>query len=372
LGGLITPAEGWSFSEKYEFLPMAARRKAIALWIERVESRRLLAAAAFIPGSPLSVFRAEATVADPGAIAGVTDPSIIKQGGTYYVFSSGQGIEVRASVDLRHWRELGSVFNAVPAWALAKVPGASGIWAPDISFFAGAYHLYYAVSTFGSQRSVIGLATNTTLDPRARGYRWVDRGEVIESRPGRDNFNAIDPNIITGDDGSVGLAFGSQWSGIKLLQLDPSTGMPARSQAPGGAVLTARPVPLASRRGAGPIEAPFVLWAGGHYYLFVSFGNCCQGTASTYKIMVGRSDSLAGPYVDRSGRPMTRGGGTVVLAGSGRFRGPGSCAVLSNGGRDYLVYHAYDAQADGAPTLQIRPLSWTPDGWPIAGDLPFS
>jgi arabinan endo-1,5-alpha-L-arabinosidase len=88
--------------------------------------------------------------------------------------------------------------------------------------------------------------------------------------------------------------------------------------------------------------------------------------------MVGRSSSVTGPYTDRAGRPMTRGGGTLVLAGAGRFRGPGSSAVLSDGGRDVLVYQAYDASNGGTPTLQVRRLSWSPDGWPIAGDPLFS
>jgi arabinan endo-1,5-alpha-L-arabinosidase len=320
------------------------------------------------PPSPTLV-SLPATANDPGAVSGVTDPSLIKQGGTYYLFSSGAGIEIRASNDLTHWSKIGQAFVALPDWARAKVPGVTGIWAPDVSFFNGAYHLYYAVSTFGSQRSVIGLATNTTLDPSQPGYRWVDRGEVIESRPGRDNFNAIDPNVVIdgGGGGNVWLAFGSQWSGIKLLRLDPSTGMAIQGRGP----RSGRPVALASRRSAGPIEAPFVYQKGGYYYLFASFDRCCQGAASTYRIMVGRSSSVTGPYTDRAGRPMTRGGGTLVLAGTGRFRGPGSNAVLSEGGREVLVYQAYDASHGGIPRLQIRPLSWSSDGWPIAGDPLF-
>jgi len=87
--------------------------------------------------------------------------------------------------------------------------------------------------------------------------------------------------------------------------------------------------------------------------------------------MLGRSRSIAGPYVGRDGRPMTRGGGTLVLAGDARDHGPGHNAILSDGGHDYLVYHAYDALNNGIPTLQIRPLSWTSDGWPVVGDPLF-
>jgi arabinan endo-1,5-alpha-L-arabinosidase len=341
---------------------MSSRKTAITPTLEPIEARRLPAPLAIVAQPIAAVL---SPPGDPGAIAGVTDPSLIKQGNAYYLFSSGAGIEIRESADLMHWTPRGEVFDKVPARARAKVPGTSGIWAPDISFFDGEYHLYYAVSTFGGQRSVIGLATNTTLDPSAPGYKWVDRGEVVESRPGRDNFNAIDPNVVIDAGANVWLAFGSQWSGIKLLRLDPTTGLRA-----GGRL--GKLVAIASRPRAEPIEAPFVFQRGGYDYLFTSFDRCCTGAASTYKIMVGRSVSVTGPYLDRSGRPMTRGGGTLVLAGAGRFHGPGSNAVLSVGDRAYLVYQAYDTWNKATPTLQIRPLSWTPDGWPVAGDPLFS
>lgn len=357
---------------------MATRTKSYSPGVEPVEGRQLLAAvggagADMTPRdvNPVPPVQPPRPAEDLGAVVGVTDPSAIKQGDTVYVFSSGPGIDIRASRDLVHWQKVGQVFDRVPDWARARVPGTSGIWAPDVSYAGGEYRVYYAVSTFGGQRSVIGLATNTTLDPTAPGYRWVDRGEVVESRPGRDNFNAIDPNAVTDRQGNAWLAFGSQWSGVKLLRLDPATGKPAA--APGltarsVSARAARPVALASRPSGLQIEAPFLFERGGSYYLFVSFDRCCLGANSTYKIEVGRSATVAGPYLDRSGRPMTRGGGTLVLAGSGRWRGPGSNGVLADGGRDWLVNQAYDALNGGRPTLQVRPLAWTPDGWPVAGD----
>ena len=92
-----------------------------------------------------------------------------------------------------------------------------------------------------------------------------------------------------------------------------------------------------------------------------------MGVSSTYKIMVGRSRSIVGPYLDRSGRPMTRGGGTLVLASNARFHGPGHNEVLADGDTDDLVYHTYDALNQGIPTLQIRPLAWTANDWPVVG-----
>ena len=285
---------------------------------------------------------------------------MIKQGDTYYVFSSGPGIPIRSSTDLIHWSAVGRVFGAeVPAWAEAAVPGATTTWAPDVSFFDGEYHVYYAVSTYGSQQSEIGLATNSTLDPTDPAYQWVDNGPIVASSPGS-RFNAIDPNIFQNGDGTVWLTFGSRWSGIEQLSIDPATGLP--SSLPGTPTKA-----IASRPGGGTIEAPFLFERGGWYYLFVSFGDAANGVKSTYKVMVGRSRSPNGPFVDRSGRPMTRGGGTLVLAGAGRWRGPGSNGVLADGGGDWMVLQAVDAGNQGAETLQVRPLIWTAAGWPVAG-----
>jgi arabinan endo-1,5-alpha-L-arabinosidase len=339
---------------------MPTRTKAIPLEVEHLESRRLLAVDGLkdsLPASPPSW--TTSAVEDSGQVKGVTDPRIIKEGVTYYLFSTGAGIPIHTSTDLAHWSEAGRVFAAIPPWALAQVPGATSIWAPDISYYDRQYHLYYAVSTFGSKRSVIGLATSTTLDPMAPGYEWVDRGEVLASSPRRTDYNAIDPAVAIDDRARVWLAFGSQWSGIKLVRLDPATGKP-QGRHP-------RLIALASRPGSKPIEAAFIFERDGLYYLFVSFDACCMGAGSTYKIMVGRSRSITGPYLDQHGRPMTKGGGTLVLGSNTRYHGPGHNSVLATGDSDDLVYHTYDTRNGGVATLQIRPLAWTPDGWPVVG-----
>jgi arabinan endo-1,5-alpha-L-arabinosidase len=339
--------------------PIAQRRRCRPA-VEGLEGRLVLSAVR--PAVPVVEAPPSAPPADPaGDVIGVTDPSIIHDGGAFYVFSSGVGVPILRSTDLTHWQAAGQVFAEVPAWAQAQVPGAGSIWAPDISYFGGAYHLYYAVSRYGTNRSVIGLATNATLDASSPLYRWVDRGEVIASRPGRSNWNAIDPQVTLDASGTPWLVFGSQWSGIKLAPLDPSTGKLLGGRGRRGLV------GLAHRPGARPIEAPYLVRHDGAYYLFASFDLCCQGAASTYKIMVGRSSRIGGPYVDREGRPMSRGGGTLVLGGEGRYRGPGHNAVLTVGGRSWLVYHTYDALNAGTPRLQIRPLSWGADGWPVVG-----
>src|SRR4029077_7143856 len=114
-----------------------------------------------------------------GDLQGVHDPAIIRQADTYYLFVTngppGNLIPIRCSPDLRTWKLCGYVFAKLPEWATKEIPRARAPWAPDISFFNGRYHLYYAVSSFGSRDSAIGLATNQTLDPKQPNYRWEDQ-----------------------------------------------------------------------------------------------------------------------------------------------------------------------------------------------------
>jgi arabinan endo-1,5-alpha-L-arabinosidase len=301
----------------------------------------------------------------PATLSGDTrvhDPSLIRSGQSYYVFSTGDErglndgtIQIRRSADMAHWELVGTVFEHIPAW-VAKALGSTppNLWAPDISYTGGVYRLYYAGSTFGSNHSVIGLATNTTLDPADPAYQWVDQGMVIESHRA-DNWNAIDPSLASDRDGGQWLVFGSFWDGIKMRRLDSATGKLAADDT--------QLYALASRQG-GAIEAPAILRHGDWYYLFVSFDLCCRGVNSTYNIRVGRSDSIGGPYVDRSGAPMLRGGGELLLKGDERLRGPGGQSVYVDGGSELLVNHVYVVFKNGMPQLQIHALSWTRDGWP--------
>jgi arabinan endo-1,5-alpha-L-arabinosidase len=322
---------------------------------------------------------AGACLAQQGDVERVHDPAIVADGSRFYVFSTGRGIPVRASDDLFTWKLAGHVFDAPPAWAARQYPRSRGQWAPDVHFVpsavnpataragaadrpGGEFRLYYAVSTFGTRRSAIGLATSPTLDPSRPDYRWRDRGAVIHSDDA-DDFNAIDPNLVIDAAGRHWLVFGSFWSGIKARRLDPATGLLSADDT--------KLYALASRPDAGgAIEAPFVVRHDGFYYLFASFDLCCRGVRSTYNVRVGRSRSVTGPYVDVRGREMLAGGGTLVLCSAGHVRGPGHNAILQTGdGRgDFFVHHFYDADHNGRPAMQIRPLLWTEDGWPLVGE----
>ena len=299
-------------------------------------------------------------------LKGTPDPASVQahDGSGYYVFATEAGVSIRHSTDLKTWKKVGRVFDgAVPEWALKLVPGADSIWAPDIQYANGKYWLYYSVSTFGSQRSVIGLATNTTLDVFNSDYRWEDRGLVVESFPEKNDYNAIDPAMFVDRDGRAYLFWGSYWTGIKAAELNAATGKFSTSQPENVAV--------AGRLDAAPtsIEAAFVIRHDDSYYLFSSWDFCCAHEKSTYKVMVGRAKSPLGPYLDKAGKPLSEGGGTLLLMGDERWRGPGHNSVLQTKDGDWLVYHVIDAKAPyRGRQLQIRPLNWTKDGWPQVGE----
>jgi arabinan endo-1,5-alpha-L-arabinosidase len=277
---------------------------------------------------------------------------VAKDRGIYYVFGTGNGLPILTSTDLVHWTHDGQILaGAVPSWAPSTIPGAVNTWAPDISFFDGVWHVYYAVSTFGAKTSAIGFATSPSLaDPT-----WTDHGPVVESNEATP-YNAIDPNIVIAPDGTISLVFGSFNGGIYVVPIDPSTGAPSASS---------EPLPIASRIvTTWGIEGAFVAQHGGYYYLFVSFDDCCRGSDSTYNIRVGRSRSLDGPFLDDRGVPMLAGGGRVVLRSSGTDRGPGHNAVLNDGGTWRLFFHYYDAAEGGTSRLGILPITWTSTGWP--------
>ena len=131
---------------------------------------------------------------------------MIRQAQTYYVFATnrfnGKLLPMFCSPDLKQWKFCGNVFESIPDWALKEIPDARGIWAPDISYSNGEYRLYYSVSTFGSNHSVIGLITNKTLQVDSPDYKWIDQGIVIGSTKS-DDYNAIDPGYFEDNEGNA-------------------------------------------------------------------------------------------------------------------------------------------------------------------------
>ena len=313
-------------------------------------------------------------VTDPDA----HDPVAAWCDGRYYVFTTG--LNVMSSDDLVHWRFEQRVLPDTPQWAKDK--GFRGMpWAPDIQYHDGLWYLYYSYSVFGKNISAIGVATNKTLNPDSPDFGWEDQGMIVESIPGRDEWNAIDANVILDEEGTGWLCFGSFWRGIKMFRLDASLTRMAEPQewyplcrrpegtapviAGGADGLKLDPRGADFDAGNGAVEAPFLFRHGGYYYLFVSYDLCCRGKNSTYNVVVGRAEKVMGPYIDRDGTPLMQGGGTRVVGGDDRYAGAGHCAVVNFGGQDYMFLHGYDAQSDYRSKLLVREISWDADGWPI-------
>jgi arabinan endo-1,5-alpha-L-arabinosidase len=295
-------------------------------------------------------------------LPGAHDPStIIKHKDEYWIFATGRGVSSLRSKDLVHWERGPAVFADPPKWITDVAPTQRGhFWAPDVIENNDEFLLYYSVSAFGKRTSAIALASNPTLDPDDPRYRWTDRGIVIQTNESHD-YNAIDPALARGDDGTLWMAFGSFWSGIKLIQLDPQTGNRIAPDSPLHAIAH-----------KAQIEAVAIYRHDGYFYQFVNWGWCCRGVRSTYNIRVGRSREIIGPYLDREGVDLLQGGGSLLLETQGEMIGPGHPAVFQEGDRFWLSYHFYDAAQNGRSRLAIRPLEWAADGWPRLAGPPIT
>ncbi len=300
----------------------------------------------------------------------VHDPVLACEDGRYYMFTTGFGIGQLTSDDRVSWQPVRGPLDPIPEWAKTAVPGYRGhTWAPDIVRARNRWYLYYSCSTFGKNTSAIGVMTTPTLNPQSPDYGWQDLGMVVRSERGTTDYNAIDPAVILDRRGRPWLAFGSFWDGIQLVRLKKDMRTPvgkprtvARRRAP--KTILHNDTEPGVEAGNNAIEAPFLVYRDGWYYLFVSFDLCCRGLNSTYKTAVGRSRKVTGPYLDRDGRPMTEGGGTIIASSDDRYCGVGHCGVYAFDDGWYIVAHAYDRSLNGASKLFLRPLDWTDDGWP--------
>ena len=297
------------------------------------------------------------------------DPVMAKEGDTYYVFATGMGIQQMTSKDCKTWTVLPQpVMTVIPGWTTDSVPGfGQHVWAPDVIQWHGRWWLAYSCSTFGKNGSAIGLLSSRRLGANL----WKDEGCIVASQPKRDNWNAIDPNFVIDDDDTPWLVWGSFWDGIQLARLDSTMHLDrtlplktiARRYDPN--YKPTEPNPTSKYAGTNAIEAPFIFKHGGYYYLCVSWDYCCRGAKSNYRVAVGRSKSVEGPYLDREGKDMAMGGGTLVLEGDKKeWEAAGHCAVYTFDGEDIFVCHGYSTTQNGAAMLIRRPLSWTADGWP--------
>ncbi|MGO8757465.1 MAG: RICIN domain-containing protein [Terracidiphilus sp.] len=259
------------------------------------------------------------------------------------------------------------------------------VWAPSLLYANGTYYQYYAIPYEPSTgaEAVIGLATSSTAyGPWTNmGYPIVSWTNATTAVPATNpwgftagtTWNAIDPAPFEDASGNWWLVFGSWSDGIRVLELQtPSTatssatvGFPVSST-----TSTWTKVAYRSAGEEGPFIYPYVFSGTQYYYYFAPINVCCNGISSTYRTIVGRATSPNGPFVDRGGIALTSGGGTVLISSHSNIYGPGGGSVFTDTGSDgtkslpTFVYHYYDGNNNGTPTLGINRLGFTSDGWP--------
>ncbi|MEO8314802.1 MAG: family 43 glycosylhydrolase [Pseudomonadota bacterium] len=290
---------------------------------------------------------------------GIHDPStVVFDAGHYYSYGTGGGLPASVSDDGWTWRRQGQLMQGLPGGkpgpaTLAR--GGNNSWAPDVVRVNDRFYVYYSAPAT-QPRSAIGLLIGKTLDTASPDYGWTDAGPVVWS-DGIEDSNAIDPGVLLDPtDGRLWLTYGSYFGYIRLVELDPKTGLqryPSR-----------KPLDVAINS-----EASVPIQHDGWYYLLVTHGSCCAGANSTYNIRVGRSRKVTGPYLDNMGVDMIQGGGKLFAGSSGRFVGPGHFGLVDvgDGVQKFSLHYEADLDRGGISVLDIRPLLWR-DGWPVAGE----
>lgn len=284
---------------------------------------------------------------------GVPDPTVIRaDDGSFYLYSTEdiRNVPIYHSVDLVNWKMTGTAFSEQtrPEW----LPNGC-IWAPDINKIGNRYVLYYAKSVWGQEWDA-GIGVAVADKPEGP---FVDHGNMIVGR----NIgiqNCIDPFYIE-DKGHKYLFWGS-FHGIYGSELSKDG--------------------LSIKKGAkyykiagSFMEATYIKKHGLYYYLFGSAGTCCDGEKSTYRITVGRSENLFGPYLDKNGHKLLDNFYEVLLHRSDKVIGPGHNAefIVDDNGDDWMLYHGFSASAplDGR-FLWLDKVKWL-NGWPyVEGNIP--
>ncbi|KAL1297467.1 hypothetical protein AAFC00_004993 [Neodothiora populina] len=313
---------------------------------------------------PLALASMVAGYANPMACSGVCtnthDPALIRRtsDGEYFRFATGGGIAIHKASSLTGpWVYQG---EALSGGSKIDNSGAKDMWAPDVSYVGGTYYMYYAVSAFGTQNSVIGVATSKTMEVGS----WTDHGSAgISSTTGKP-YNAIDPNLYVGSDGKYYMQFGSFWTDIFQTTMKSSLTGTSGSGATNIAF---------NGSGTHSLEGSYMVYRDNYYYLFFSSGQCCNYDTSRpakgdeYKIMVCRSTSPTSGFVDKNKVSCLNGGGTEVLASHDHVYGPGGQGVYNDPKNGWVLYYHYVdttvSYLDGDKKLGINKISWS-GGWP--------
>ena len=309
-------------------------------------AKTILTATLFVPQFLQFSLAQTVTNRQPVIDMSAPDPTVIRaEDGTFYLYATEdmRNVPIFHSANLVDWKLVGTAFtdNSRPKW-LPK----GGIWAPDIQRVGGKYHLYYAKSVWGGEWDAgIGVAvSNNPAGP------FVDRGYMFTSKQ-IGIQNCIDPFYIE-DGGKKYLFFGS-FHGIYGVELT-ADGLHVKQGA--------KPREVAGTF----MEATYIRRRGGYYYLFGSTGTCCEGARSTYRITIGRSKSLFGPYVDKTSQRLLDNHYNILLDKDDSVLGPGHNAglITDDAGNDYMLYHGFKASdPDAGRVVWLSRIVWA-DGWP--------
>lgn len=273
----------------------------------------------------------------------IHDPStIVECEGKYYTFGTGGG---------------GIISDDGWSWhSGAERPGGGA--APDAMKIGDRYLIIYGATGggfFGNHNGRILTMWNKTLDPQSPQFKYTEAIEVASS-DGMEDCDAIDPSLLLDPTtGRLWASYGTYFGNIRLIELDPTTGERVKGNVEKDIAIDC--------------EASALIFRDGWYYLLGTHGTCCDGVNSTYNIVVGRSRSVEGPYVDNVGRDMFHGGGRMVITAGDRVCGPGHFGrtILDEGVEIMSCHYEADFDMGGRSVLGVRPLLWK-NGWPVAGE----
>jgi len=290
------------------------------------------------------------------------DPTVLRdKDGTFWLYDTADLLAIWHSDDLVSWQRVGSAFNEDTRPAESRYDyGKAWLWAPEIRIIRDKYVLFFSmwwgdVGTYDGH-SVAYAVADSPAGP------FAFRGQIINSDPDYPPYygtaHSIDQFYI--EDGGKPYLFWGSFRGLYAAELEI------------GDDLTIAVKPETLTRVAGDaFEGSCIYRRGDYYYLFASVGGWSGGMESTYRTVVGRSQNLFGPYVDRQGRRMLDNCCEELLAGNRRFAGTGhnSNIVEDDRGQTWMFYHAYDSEAPdrGRQTMLDR-LEWDGQGWPRIGD----
>jgi beta-xylosidase len=289
---------------------------------------------------------------NPVVAYSLPDPTVIRAAdGLFYLYATEdiRNTPIHKSKDLVNWSSMGTAFTDQTRPSF--VPK-GGIWAPDINFIEGKYVLYYSMSVWGGEWTC-GIGRAVSEGP---GGSFTDRGKLFTSSE-IGVQNSIDPFFI--EDGGKKYLFWGSFSGIYAIEL-ASDG------------LSVKPEAEKLRVAGTAYEGTYILKRGKFYYLFASTGTCCEGVKSTYTTVVGRSDNLFGPYMNRSGESMNDNKHEILIHGNEHFAGTGhnSEIVYDNRNKTWILYHAVDKTNPKGRVLMLDEVLWK-DGWPyVNGNAP--